>query len=150
MVRFSYRISFFFNDTATTEIYTLSLHDALPISMARAIRASVTVSMLAATIGMFSRSSRVKRVLVSTSRREATDERQGTSRTSSYVNASGGRASEYMGWVKGTRRSAAVRSVCSRPARSGQRAGAKRDQLGFIFARQAAHQTPDLGGDQRS
>src|SRR3712207_6952324 len=24
--------SFFFNDTATTEIYTLSLHDALPIS----------------------------------------------------------------------------------------------------------------------
>src|SRR5256885_7934564 len=27
-----YRISFFFfNDTATTEIYTLSLHDALPI-----------------------------------------------------------------------------------------------------------------------
>src|SRR3712207_6945988 len=26
---------FFFNDTATTEIYTLSLHDALPISCAR-------------------------------------------------------------------------------------------------------------------
>src|SRR5256885_12253873 len=26
---------FFFNDTATTEIYTLSLHDALPISVAR-------------------------------------------------------------------------------------------------------------------
>src|SRR3989442_10698867 len=25
---------FFFNDTATTEIYTLSLHDALPICMA--------------------------------------------------------------------------------------------------------------------
>src|SRR3712207_6982572 len=25
------RIVFFFNDTATTEIYTLSLHDALPI-----------------------------------------------------------------------------------------------------------------------
>src|SRR2546426_11926642 len=25
---------FFFNDTATTEIYTLSLHDALPISRA--------------------------------------------------------------------------------------------------------------------
>src|SRR6266498_601212 len=28
------RRSFFFNDTATTEIYTLSLHDALPISRA--------------------------------------------------------------------------------------------------------------------
>src|ERR1017187_11004946 len=27
-------IIFFFNDTATTEIYTLSLHDALPISYA--------------------------------------------------------------------------------------------------------------------
>src|SRR5574337_762889 len=26
------KIFFFFNDTATTEIYTLSLHDALPIS----------------------------------------------------------------------------------------------------------------------
>src|SRR3712207_8879532 len=26
------RFCFFFNDTATTEIYTLSLHDALPIS----------------------------------------------------------------------------------------------------------------------
>src|SRR3712207_8487993 len=25
------RVFFFFNDTATTEIYTLSLHDALPI-----------------------------------------------------------------------------------------------------------------------
>src|SRR3712207_9066929 len=29
--RTSLRLSFFFNDTATTEIYTLSLHDALPI-----------------------------------------------------------------------------------------------------------------------
>ena len=27
-----FAFSFFFNDTATTEIYTLSLHDALPIS----------------------------------------------------------------------------------------------------------------------
>src|SRR5256885_15361631 len=29
---------FFFNDTATTEIYTLSLHDALPISHCRTSR----------------------------------------------------------------------------------------------------------------
>src|SRR4030066_2425048 len=28
-------LCFFFNDTATTEIYTLSLHDALPISLAK-------------------------------------------------------------------------------------------------------------------
>src|SRR5436189_2863475 len=31
----SYPTFFFFNDTATTEIYTLSLHDALPISLLR-------------------------------------------------------------------------------------------------------------------
>src|SRR2546430_13114033 len=31
---------FFFNDTATTEIYTLSLHDALPISLRRDPRAA--------------------------------------------------------------------------------------------------------------
>src|SRR5215208_5730108 len=31
---FTHAFFFFFNDTATTEIYTLSLHDALPISFA--------------------------------------------------------------------------------------------------------------------
>src|SRR2546422_5160887 len=31
----SVSLFFFFNDTATTEIYTLSLHDALPISACR-------------------------------------------------------------------------------------------------------------------
>src|SRR3989454_6571992 len=36
---------FFFNDTATTEIYTLSLHDALPIS-GRSTRASWTPASL--------------------------------------------------------------------------------------------------------
>src|SRR2546422_9908979 len=35
---------FFFNDTATTEIYTLSLHDALPISGAAVFLASLTVA----------------------------------------------------------------------------------------------------------
>src|SRR5438874_13175372 len=34
---FSLFFFFFFNDTATTEIYTLSLHDALPISPGRAL-----------------------------------------------------------------------------------------------------------------
>src|SRR5215467_16350885 len=33
-VLFVFCFFFFFNDTATTEIYTLSLHDALPISLA--------------------------------------------------------------------------------------------------------------------
>src|ERR1039457_7292589 len=31
MPTYRYLLIFFFNDTATTEIYTLSLHDALPI-----------------------------------------------------------------------------------------------------------------------
>src|SRR2546430_10909896 len=35
MVLWSYSLFFFFNDTATTEIYTLSLHDALPICRSR-------------------------------------------------------------------------------------------------------------------
>src|ERR1022692_5280027 len=34
---------FFFNDTATTEIYTLSLHDALPICPPRSSTANRTV-----------------------------------------------------------------------------------------------------------
>src|SRR5690348_18052391 len=44
-------VLFFFNDTATTEIYTLSLHDALPISRRRsgcAMRASVGLARRAA------------------------------------------------------------------------------------------------------
>src|SRR5947209_18815373 len=35
---------FFVNDTATTEIYTLSLHDALPISKGSATPATATVT----------------------------------------------------------------------------------------------------------
>src|SRR5256885_808637 len=50
---------FFFNDTATTEIYTLSLHDALPISdfgLARVVHADHTHSgeKIAGTIGYMS------------------------------------------------------------------------------------------------
>src|SRR5580704_17572988 len=37
---FSCSFFFFFNDTATTEIYTLSLHDALPLSAPNAISPS--------------------------------------------------------------------------------------------------------------
>src|SRR5438093_11166845 len=39
---FIFIVLFFFNDTATTEIYTLSLHDALPISTAKDISNVVT------------------------------------------------------------------------------------------------------------
>src|SRR2546430_2653720 len=34
---------FFVNDTATTEIYTLSLHDALPISTSNLVRKSLII-----------------------------------------------------------------------------------------------------------
>src|SRR5258708_22040716 len=40
------RSAFFFNDTATTEIYTLSLHDALPICLS-GVRASGTARPVA-------------------------------------------------------------------------------------------------------
>src|SRR2546426_11949071 len=39
---------FFFNDTATTEIYTLSLHDALPIFLTRILQ--TTVPYIACTV----------------------------------------------------------------------------------------------------
>src|SRR3712207_7205465 len=50
-------VFFFFNDTATTEIYTLSLHDALPIlfenpaERAKAIAAWTAISGLGVAIG---------------------------------------------------------------------------------------------------
>src|SRR5256885_16316205 len=37
------RLFFFFNDTATTEIYTLSLHDALPICCASSAQAEMSL-----------------------------------------------------------------------------------------------------------
>src|SRR5256885_9830503 len=43
---------FFFNDTATTEIYTLSLHDALPIS-ARTGRMAAGVILAALLVAAF-------------------------------------------------------------------------------------------------
>src|SRR2546430_16653406 len=56
---------FFFNDTATTEIYTLSLHDALPISHHRqrvdfyfAIQLAWSISVLHIAHGNGERTSR--------------------------------------------------------------------------------------------
>src|SRR5947207_15355282 len=42
---------FFFNDTATTEIYTLSLHDALPISTPRVPRSRASTPPGCSTCG---------------------------------------------------------------------------------------------------
>ena len=43
---------FFFNDTATTEIYTLSLHDALPISWAQTTMAECEVGVKQARVAV--------------------------------------------------------------------------------------------------
>src|SRR2546429_8134961 len=45
---------FFFNDTATTEIYTLSLHDALPISVLIVAldAANFMLALLLVTLGL--------------------------------------------------------------------------------------------------
>src|SRR5690242_21306973 len=42
MLQYIYLVFFFFNDTATTEIYTLSLHDALPISVRTGLQYLIT------------------------------------------------------------------------------------------------------------
>src|SRR2546426_7584969 len=44
---------FFFNDTATTEIYTLSLHDALPISRAERVAIVALRAADAQPVGVF-------------------------------------------------------------------------------------------------
>src|SRR2546427_11329570 len=41
---------FFFNDTATTEIYTLSLHDALPIFVVVLVEVAVAVVVVAGSV----------------------------------------------------------------------------------------------------
>ena len=57
--------------------------------MAMAMRASVTVSMLADTMGVARRRRRVRRVVTSTSPRERMPLREGTSSTSSYESPRG-------------------------------------------------------------
>src|SRR5437773_9584172 len=71
-LRPSTSFSFFFNDTATTEIYTLSLHDALPTSPAPRNR----------------RSSSAMRKPSSVSRRIARRDRKSTRLNSSHITIS--------------------------------------------------------------
>src|SRR5256885_16593407 len=69
---------FFFNDPATTEIYTLSLHDALPISSATACVLRLAMLVLTRTADCASMGSdtggtrAVKRVLVQSFHEAAT------------------------------------------------------------------------------
>src|SRR3712207_8134010 len=82
---------FFFNDTATTEIYTLSLHDALPISGEASVsrtapRASGRVRVGASTGG--GRAIPVtwaEDVQGEESRMEATEAREGRSRSEEHT-----------------------------------------------------------------
>src|SRR5256885_11282649 len=50
-ITISYQHFFFFNDTATTEIYTLSLHDALPICGRPLGRPALLIAAVAAAAG---------------------------------------------------------------------------------------------------
>src|SRR5947199_6765060 len=50
-------LSFFFNDTATTEIYTLSLHDALPICVAAVWETAYTEPDFSGPVGRTARRS---------------------------------------------------------------------------------------------
>src|SRR2546425_5105644 len=54
---------FFFNDTATTEIYTLSLHDALPIST-NTVRRNVVSSTATSLFGARSSPLKVRHSLI--------------------------------------------------------------------------------------
>src|SRR2546421_7230362 len=47
------RCFFFFNDTATTEIYTLSLHDALPISLPARLPYQITERERSLTVRLY-------------------------------------------------------------------------------------------------
>src|SRR2546422_11451981 len=53
----SFSFFFFFNDTATTEIYTLSLHDALPISFTCFIACLHRLSVFCASMNCIDRKS---------------------------------------------------------------------------------------------
>src|SRR3712207_6916558 len=86
MVMMIIRIIFFFNDTATTEIYTLSLHDAPPISletMTTAVRCVLSDDGLRSRMGREARN-----VAEGRSWRAATADRKSTRLNSSHANIS--------------------------------------------------------------
>src|SRR3712207_8381772 len=78
---------FFFNDTATTEIYTLSLHDALPISAWVARPARVRAASCASAGGA-SRTARRSRATREEGARVPRSDRKSTRLNSSHANIS--------------------------------------------------------------
>src|SRR5438874_12604275 len=77
---------FFFNDTATTEIYTLSLHDALPIFRSPTVREGNFRNWPSLTLGLLTRSFSCLFQLTSSTRR--TLDRKSTRLNSSHVEIS--------------------------------------------------------------
>src|SRR2546429_7360718 len=69
---------FFFNDTATTEIYTLSLHDALPI---------LPLKLVTMTVGRANPPDAIKHQRIETA---AQEQRSNTDRKSTRLNSSHG------------------------------------------------------------
>src|SRR5947209_9686779 len=78
---------FFFNDTATTEIYTLSLHDALPISFSNDDYAKVNEASKA-SLSILGESESVPRHLVSVRKDLPEPDRKSTRLNSSHANIS--------------------------------------------------------------
>src|SRR3712207_7768215 len=82
---------FFFNDTATTEIYTLSLHDALPISpldLEQSCCAQTTPKNEACKHLLFVRNCIQNTVIRSLLRRRRSRDRKSTRLNSSHANIS--------------------------------------------------------------
>src|SRR2546430_4186743 len=77
---------FFFNDTATTEIYTLSLHDALPIFAHDPTLVTMFVHYLTGI--PYSFTAHAKDIYVKTSPELLRDEAQAADRKSTRLNSS--------------------------------------------------------------
>src|SRR3712207_7731634 len=78
-------IFFFFNDTATTEIYTLSLHDALPISHSMAYLLLIAFPVVMSASSFLLR--KQTRLIIVTATATALD-RKSTRLNSSHANIS--------------------------------------------------------------
>src|SRR5690242_21171713 len=72
---------FLFNDTATTEIYTLSLHDALPISLGGKGATFIAIGITISTLGFLSQG-------MLTAEAEGREDRKSTRLNSSHMSIS--------------------------------------------------------------
>src|SRR5687768_18215795 len=88
MLCFACFFFFFFTDPATTEIYTLSLHDALPISGTTSSWRSCAISSSSSNGSRPSRSSLLMNVAIGTSRSRQTS--NSLDRKSTRLNSSHG------------------------------------------------------------